>query len=211
MQSLIQPHGGTLINRIVTGSDAERLEELANGLKRLVLNYRELSDLEMISTGAFSPLEGFVTSKDYESILHSMHLANGLPWTIPITLSIDEESRSKIKEGDQLALSTEAGDRIGVMDIEEIYSYDKRKEALQVYGTDDEEHPGVAAVYRQGSYYLGGSIQLFRPVEHTDLAEYRLEPKETRVLFKEKGWHTIVAFQTKVAQRSPWITTPNRG
>ncbi len=197
MQSIIPPHGGTLVNRIVTGSDREALLDSTHEMKRLVLNRREISDLEMISNGAFSPLEGFVNSKEYESILHSMHLSNGLPWTIPITLSIDADSREKISEGQDIALYNMAEECLGVLHLEEIYPYDKKREALQIYKTDDEKHPGVAAVYKQGDFYVAGKVSLLDPIKHEDLVQYRLEPKETRVLFKEKGLRTVVAFQTR--------------
>ncbi len=193
----IPAHGGKLVNRVLEGQQRTALLERIPTLKRLTLNRREIADLEMISTGAFSPLEGFVTSKDYESILHNMHLVNGLPWTIPITLSVDDNSRKKIKEGEDLAMYSIDGDCLGVLHLEEIFPYDKTKEALQVYKTDDVKHPGVAALNEQGSYYLGGRVSLVKGIVHADFRSHRLDPKETRVLFKERNWHTIVAFQTR--------------
>ncbi len=193
----IPAHGGKLVNRVLEGQQRTALLERIPTLKRLTLNRREIADLEMISTGAFSPLEGFVTSKDYESILHNMHLVNGLPWTIPITLSVDEDSRKKIKEGEDLAMYSIDGDCLGVLHLEEIFPYDKTKEALQVYKTDDVKHPGVAALNEQGSFYLGGRVSLVKGIIHDDFRSHRLDPKETRVLFKERDWHTIVAFQTR--------------
>ncbi len=197
MHKLIAPHGGKLVHRIVRGDERAALLDRIPSMKRLTLNRRELADLEMISVGAFSPLEGFVNSKDYESILHNMHLSNGLPWTIPITLSIDAESRSKIKENQELAMVAVDRDCVGVLHVEEIYPYDKQREALQVYKTDDINHPGVAALYQQGDYYVAGTVTLIDRIFHDDLQNYRLDPMETRVLFKEKGWHTIAAFQTR--------------
>ena len=197
MHQLILPHGGKLVNRILTGEARQNMLEKISGMKRLVLNRREIADLEMIATGAFSPLEGFASSKDYESILHSMHLSNGLPWTIPITLSVNDDSRKKLREDEDLALYDLEGECLGVLHLEEIYPYDKQREAKQVYKTDDEKHPGVAAVYKQGDYYLAGKISLVNRIQHNDMVEFRLDPKETRVLFKEKGWRTIVAFQTR--------------
>lgn len=193
----IPAHGGKLVNRLLEGQPRTALLEKIPSMRRLTLNRREIADLEMITTGAFSPLEGFVTSKDYESILHNMHLVNGLPWTIPITLSIDDESRKKVKEGEDLAMFSIDGDCLGVLHLEEIFPYDKTKEALQVYKTDDIKHPGVAALNEQGPFYLGGRVSLVNPIVHDDFRSHRLDPKETRVLFKERGWNTIVAFQTR--------------
>jgi len=197
MSPLIAPHGGQLVNRILTGSDRQAAMDRARGLKKITLNTREIADLEMIANGAFSPLRGFVNSKDYESILHSMHLTNGLPWTVPITLSISAEGKDKIRESDELAMYG-MGDRcLGILEVEEIYPADKKREALQVYKTDDANHPGVAAVYHQGDYYVAGTVHLFDRIAHSDLVKYRLDPKETRVLFDKKGWSTVVAFQTR--------------
>ena len=197
MSPLIAPHGGHLVNRILTGEDRLAAMEKARGLKKITLNTREIADLEMISNGAFSPLRGFVNSKDYESILHSMHLTSGLPWTIPITLSISTDGKDKIKENDQLAMYGMGDQCLGILEVEEIYPADKQREALQVYKTDDPNHPGVAAVYAQGDYYVAGNVSLFDRISHSDLVKYRLDPRETRVLFDQKGWSTVVAFQTR--------------
>lgn len=197
MSPLIAPHGGHLVNRILTGDARQAAMDKAKDLRKITLNYREVFDLEMIANGAFSPLEGFVNSKDYESILHSMHLTNGLPWTIPITLSISEEGSQKIKVGETLTMVDDNEKSLGILEVEEIYPADKKREALQVYKTDDEAHPGVAAVYAQGDFYVAGRISLFDKIAHDDLNNYRLDPRETRVLFEKKGWNTIVAFQTR--------------
>ncbi|MBN1354785.1 sulfate adenylyltransferase [bacterium] len=197
MHNLIPAHGGKLVNRILTGQQRQVLLDRIPGLKRLVLNRREIADLEMLATGAFSPLDGYVSSKDYESILHSMHLTNGLPWTIPITVSVGAEHKAKVREGEDLALHDLAGKCLGILELEEIYPYDKQREALQVYGTNDIQHPGVAALHQQGEYYLAGKISLINPIAHDDFNKHRLEPRETRLLFREKGWRTIVAFQTR--------------
>ena len=197
MKGLVPAHGGKLVDRILRGDERSEAMDRAKSLKRLILSQREIADLEMIATGAFSPIQGFVNSKDYESILHSMHLPNGVPWTIPITLSISEDSRSKVKECEELAMYSIDGDCLGIIELEEIFPYDKEKEALQVYQTTDQEHPGVAALYEQGDYYIAGKISLFNSIQHDSLVQNRLQPKETRVLFNQKGWNTVVAFQTR--------------
>ncbi|MBN1880137.1 sulfate adenylyltransferase [bacterium] len=197
MSKLIAPHGGRLVNRILSGDARLAAMEKAKSLKKISLNTREIADLEMISNGAFSPLEGFVNSKDYESILHSMHLSNGLPWTIPITLSVSSQDKDKLARSEELALYDMCGKCLGIMKVEELYPADKKRESLQVYKTDDEAHPGVAALYQQGDYYVAGPVSLFDRILHDDLTKYRLDPMETRILFEKKGWKTIVAFQTR--------------
>ncbi len=197
MPQLIAPHGGRLINRILSGDSRLAAMEKAKSLKKIVLNSREIADLEMISNGAFSPLEGFVNSKDYESILHSMHLSNGLPWTIPITLSVSREDKDKLAKSEELAMLDMTGKCLGIMKVDELYPADKKREALQVYKTDDEAHPGVAALFQQGDFYVAGPVSLFDRISHDDLTKYRLDPVETRILFEKKGWNTIVAFQTR--------------
>ena len=193
----IRPHGGRLINRLIEGEKKENLIERAQSLPRIQLNNRELADLEMIAVGAMSPLEGFMTRDDYEGVLTDMHLSMGQPWTLPITLSVKPgDDADQYKEGLDVALGY--GDSIlGVLHLEEKYKVDKNREAKTVLLTDDEAHPGVQYLGTIGDVYLGGEISVFGKPEHSELNNYRLDPKETRVLFKAKGWSTIVAFQTR--------------
>jgi len=190
-----EPHGGTLINRQVIGADAERLADEARGLPARELNARELSDLEMIAIGGFSPLTGFMTEPDYRRVVDEMRLANGLPWTIPVTLSLDEEQASRVNPGDRLAL-TYAGQPLAVLDVEDKFRRNKEHEALQVYRTTEEAHPGVAALYREGDILIGGPVSVFALPE-LPFPEYRLPPVETRAAFAERGWRTVVGFQTR--------------
>ncbi len=191
------PHGGRLINRIAQGEELKDLTGKARHLSRITLSGRQVSDLEMISVGAFSPLEGFMRRDDYESVLDGMRLANGLPWTIPVTLAVDKESAAGLKEGDDVALQGEDGSLLGVLHLEEKYSYEKEKEAVQVYRTIDEKHPGVACVYRSGDLLLGGPVSLFKHLSHEDFLKYRLDPKETRSIIQERGWKRVAGFQTR--------------
>src|SRR5438874_9704486 len=131
----IAPHGGTLVDLIATGSDAERLAEEAANLPKLEVNHRELSDLEMLAVGALSPLTGFVGERDYHSILETMHLAGGLPWTIPVTLSLDEEEVKRIGGTEAVALGPEEGS-IAVLEVAEVFRRDREKEAKAVFGTE---------------------------------------------------------------------------
>src|ERR687885_2969440 len=145
----IAPHGGELIDRRVSeGERAERLQR-AEELPKVVLGPRALSDLEMISTGVFSPLTGFMGREDYESVVESMHLSNGLVWSLPITLSASEDEANGLGEGDEVALTNGEGHIVATMTVPDRYSYDKAHEARAVYRTEDGNHPGVAALYRQ--------------------------------------------------------------
>ena len=193
---LIPPHGGSLVDRIVSGDEAESLAETAKSLPQVALGMRPLSDLEMIAVGAFSPLTGFMTSGDYKAVVKDMRLAGGPVWSLPVTLSASR-SDAKAHEGKQIALTDEAGTALAVMDVEEAFEYDKQEEARLVYRTDEEAHPGVAAVYAQDDMLIGGPIRVFRRQQHNELLQHRRDPKETRAAFAEKGWKTIVGFQTR--------------
>jgi sulfate adenylyltransferase len=176
--------------------EAPALAERAKSLPPVRLGLRALADLEMIAVGAFSPLTGFMTSADYEGVLRDMHLANGLPWSLPVTLSASSED-AKAWEGKQVALADEDGNLLAVMDVQEAFEYDKRKEARLAYRTEEEAHPGVAAVYAQGEMLIGGPVTLFRRQQHTQFLEHRRDPRETRAAFAERGWKTVVGFQTR--------------
>ncbi|MFQ5588925.1 MAG: sulfate adenylyltransferase [Nitrospiria bacterium] len=195
--SISTPHGGTLINRFVEQSEVEGLTRKAASLKKMVLTGREISDLELIATGVFSPLEGFMGSADYLSVLRTMRLKNGLIWSLPITLSATETEVKTLKEGEEIALFDESGTALALLNLEEIFSYDKEKEALSVYRTNDLSHPGVAYTHAQGDFLLGGKIDMIRRPAAQPFQEYRLEPADTRKIFLDRGWHRIAAFQTR--------------
>jgi len=197
MLGLIEPHGGKLVNRIMEGKEREALAEKARRLKKVTLNDRELSDLEMIAIGAFSPLEGFMKKDDYHSVMDNMKLSNGLPWTIPITLSVTKDEAKNLKDGEDVSLVKDEGEILAILHIEEKFSHDKEKEALEVYGTKDMAHPGVAKVFEMGDVLLGGNVSVIHRVKQESFKKYRLDPVETRHLFKEKGWKRVVGFQTR--------------
>ena len=197
MIGLIEPHGGKLVNRIMEGKEREALAEKARRLKKVTLNDRELSDLEMIAIGAFSPLEGFMKKDDYHSVMDNMKLSNGLPWTIPITLSVTKDEAKNLKDGEDVSLVKDEGEILAILHIEEKFSHDKEKEALEVYGTKDMAHPGVAKVFEMGDVLLGGNVSVIHRVKQESFKRYRLDPVETRHLFKEKGWKRVVGFQTR--------------
>jgi sulfate adenylyltransferase len=197
LQTEIKPHGGHLVNAFVTGDEAEALKEKAHNLKKIHLADRRLSDLEMIGTGAFSPLDGFMKRADYENVVVNMRLANGLPWTIPITLAISSDEAEDLKIGSEVALVDKFENVLAVMELEEIYKYDREREARLVYRTTDESHPGVKNLMRRGDVQLGGKISVLRKRADENFPEYRLSPTQTRAAFAERGWRTIVGFQTR--------------
>ena len=194
--ALIPPHGGSLVDRVATGDEAQALAGKARSLPRLALSVRSLSDLEMIAVGAFSPLAGFMARRDYEGVVKEMHLAGGLAWSLPITVSAGREEARGL-EGKQVALTDEAGEALAVMDVAEAFDYDKQREARLVYRTEEEAHPGVAALYAQSEVLLGGPVRLFKRQQHGDFLQHRRDPKETRAAFAQRGWKTVVGFQTR--------------
>ncbi len=190
-----KPHGGRLVNRIVTGRRREHLLEEAKELIKININIFKSIDIEDIAYGAFSPLEGFMTQEDYTSVLDIMRLSNDLPWTIPIVLDVDRSEIAGLREGDDIALVNN-GVVLAIMKIEEIYKWDKKEYALKVYKTTDIEHPGVKRVMSMKELLVGGPIDVLNTLENP-FENYTLWPLETRVLFRERGWKTIVAFQTR--------------
>jgi sulfate adenylyltransferase len=193
----ISAHGGRLINRELTGVERETLLERVPTMPRIDLNSRETSDLEMIANGAFSPIDGFMCEEDYIAVRGNMHLACGLPWTIPVTLSCGDEFASTVKEECDIALYSGDDHLLGVLHLRQKFRYDKGREAERVYLTTDEAHPGVAALYRQGDWLLGGPISLLNRPRNPEFPTYRLDPQRTRDEFKRKGWKRVVAFQTR--------------
>jgi len=194
---VIKPHGGTLINRYVPETEKAEWMEKANTLPRITLDDKNISDLEMIASGAMSPLTGFMTRQDYETVVRDMRLSSGLVWSIPITLAVDKATVDQLDGQSEVALVDGQGRLLAVMQVEDVFTYDKEEEARQVFRTTDEAHPGVAYVYQQGEYLIGGPIFMIQRPQHTDFVEFRLEPAETRQAFAERGWETVVAFQTR--------------
>jgi len=192
----IAPHGGQLVNRRLRGALREAALEQARSFRRVQLTSIALSDLEMIAVGAFSPLTGFMTRDDYDSVIDTMRLSNGLPWTIPVTLPVSDDVAAELKEGDEIALMD--GDYVmGVMTIAEKFPADKEREAREVYRTTEEAHPGVARLHRQGDWLLGGEVFMLNGPQNAEFPELRHEPAQTRRMFAARGWRRIVAFQTR--------------
>ena len=193
---LIRPHGGTLVNREVTGVERERLIESAAGMPALRLGSREISDLEMIATGAYSPLEGFLDRSDYSAVCSNMRLSNGVAWSIPVTLPLADENAGSIRQFEDVALYQD-DHLLGILHLADKYQYDKAREAELIYRTTDLAHPGVSALYKQGDWLLGGKISLVNRSLDLAFPKYRLDPLETRALFRDRGWRRVVGFQTR--------------
>ncbi|PMB52157.1 sulfate adenylyltransferase [Fischerella thermalis CCMEE 5201] len=193
----IPPHGGQLVNRIATPEQKEVFLSKAGFLPRVQLDQRAVSDLEMIAIGGFSPLTGFMNQQDYDRVVAEMRLANGTVWSIPITLSVSEEVAASLTEGGLVRLDNPEGRFIGVLELSQKYRYDKKREAINVYRTDDEKHPGVQVVYNQGPVNLAGDVWLLERDPHPYFPTYQIDPAESRQLFKQKGWKTVVGFQTR--------------
>jgi sulfate adenylyltransferase len=193
----IVAHGGRLVDLLVRGAEVDELRQRAAGLPSVALSARSLSDLELLAVGGYSPLDGFITQADYRAVVSDMHLASGLAWPMPITLAVSAEEAAGIREGTEIALADETGSLLAVMEVAEKFGYDKRAEALEVYRTEDEAHPGVAAVYAQGDVLLGGPLRVLEVPGHDDFQQYRLTPAQTRSEFAARGWRTVVGFQTR--------------
>ncbi|MCX8161131.1 MAG: sulfate adenylyltransferase [Candidatus Saccharicenans sp.] len=193
---MIPPHGGQLVNRLAEAGRKAEILSRAEELVSIVLDADLVSDLENIATGVYSPLTGFLNQADFRSVLNQMRLSNDLAWTIPIVMDVDRELAGKIKPGQQVLLKTEEMKPVGLLTVEDKYEYDREEFSRKVYGTTDPRHPGVDRVLAMKEVLLGGPVELLE-LEPTPYDRYRLSPKETRVLFKEKGWKTVVGFQTR--------------
>jgi sulfate adenylyltransferase len=185
----LQPHGGTLVQSYLPEESYEDI------LHEIPLDETALSDLELIGIGAYSPINGFLTEVDYHQVVETLRLRNGNVWSIPITLPIAKEKAGVVKKGLKSRLVYK-GETYGLIEVEDIYEPDKQKEALLVYGTTDADHPGVKKLFQRGDVYVGGKISLIKRLSKP-FTEYTFDPSETRKLFKEKGWKTIVGFQTR--------------
>ena len=195
--SSIEPHGGRLINRLIALEEREQARLQARERKQIHLNRRQISDLDLIGIGALSPLEGFMGRADYERVVGEMRLASGLPWSMPVTLAVSDAEAAQLRIGEELALVDEQGGVRGVLELQEKYAYDKRQEAEDVYRTTDDAHPGVRALYAQGEVLLAGPVRLLERPRYPAYDPYDLTPQETRQAFADRGWRTIVGFQTR--------------
>ncbi|MEE4356090.1 MAG: bifunctional sulfate adenylyltransferase/adenylylsulfate kinase [Desulfococcaceae bacterium] len=198
------PRGGSLSDLLTDPERGELLKDISKNLPDITLNERQLCDLELLATGAFSPLKGFMNRSDYESVLDRMRLQNGMLWPLPICLDISEIRAAGLEAGQSVALRDGEGFLLGVMHVEDIWKAERDKEALCIYGTDDPDHPGVAYLRRKsGKYYTGGSLEIISLPLRYDFQQLRLTPAEVRSTFKKLGWEKIAGFHTRTPIHRP--------
>ncbi len=194
----IPPYGGILVDLLVDDDRSKELKKAAIDLFDIVLNDRQLCDLELLASGAFSPIKGFMNQEDYESILNDMRLKSGLIWPIPICLDISEDQAKRLKVGQSVGLRDPEGFLLAVMHIEDMWPIDKKKETKKLFGTTDKKHPGVEYIFEKGGdYYIGGVLEVISLPLHFDFKQLRLRPLEVRQNAKRLGWKRIIGFQTE--------------
>lgn len=193
----IEPYGGKLVDRRVNEDALAAPKQRAQGLPRIVVTSHTLSDLYLIAVGGYSPLEGFMGRDDYESVVESMKLANGLPWSVPVTLAVGREQADTIAIGAEVALVDDDGEPAALLRVAEKFGWDRDREAERVYGTTERAHPGVAKLDAMGDVLLAGPIDYIYERDISGFPERNLTPAETRAEFERRGWKTVVAFQTR--------------
>ncbi len=194
---LILPHGGELVDRWAHGAEKERASEKAKSLPGIVLDERAAADVENIAVGAFSPLKGFMTSKDYLPVVREMRLENGLVWSVPITLAVSQGQAESIRIGAEIALRMPDGRNVAILEVSDKFVPDKEAEAREVYRTTEDKHPGVAYLKGSGDVYIGGEIRVLERPFAPEFPSYHRDPVATRELFQSRGWTTVVGFQTR--------------
>lgn len=197
-QSAFNAHGGPLVSLMVDEQRSALLREITMNLQDVILNERNLCDLELLATGALSPLTGFMSRPDYESVLDRMRLQDGTLWPLPVCLDIPEQTASRLEAGQSVALRDGEGFLLAVMHIEDLWPLDPGKEADRIYGTRDLSHPGVHYLYKtSGDYYIGGALEVINLPVHFDFRQIRLQPDEIRAQYRKLGWQRVVGFQTR--------------
>jgi sulfate adenylyltransferase len=191
------PYGGELVDRRLPDREADDARRRAAALPSLPVSALTLSDLYLIAVGAYSPLRGFMGSDDYGSVLHAMSLSHGLPWSVPVTLPVPAAEADRLRPGQEVALRAPDGELAALLEVEEVYGWDRELEAVLVYGTTDRSHPGVARLDAMGDRLVGGPIRYVYPHSISGFPAEELTPAATRAEFARRGWKTIVAFQTR--------------
>ena len=196
--SLVDPHGGSLVDLLVDQERSVLLQDIALNLPDITLNDRQLCDFELLATGAFSPLDGFMTRSDYESVLDRMRLQSGILWPLPVCLSLPDIQARTLDVGQSVTLRDPEGFLLGIMHIEDIWPLDHRKEASRVYGTTDRAHQGVNYLFNnEGYHYVGGKLEVLSQPLHSDFKQLRMSPQEVRSIYNKLGWQRVVGFQTR--------------
>jgi sulfate adenylyltransferase len=192
---MISPYGGELINLVVDGEERQELLERSSRLPSVQISQRALCDLELLATGAFSPLDRFMGKADYDRVLTEMRLTDGTLFPIPVTLPVDEESLPSW--GEQITLSDSRNNTIAVMQIEEIYHWDELREARLALGTTDPRHPLVSEMNTWGNVYVSGALKVIDLPKYNDFIDLRKTPSQVREQLAAKGYENVVAFQTR--------------
>ena len=192
----IAPYGNTLVNRTLDGAQAEEARARAKTLPQVAIPNHTLSDLYLIAVGGLSPLTGFMRQADYESVLDRMTLANGLPWSVPVTLAVSRDEAKAFGPGDDIAVRSN-GNVAAVVHVSEVFGWDREREAERVYATTDRNHPGVARLDAMGDLLVAGTIDYLYEGDISGFPQYNLTPAQTRAEFDRRGWKTVVAFQTR--------------
>lgn len=191
------PHGGVLVNRVCSMEEKDEWFKRVESLPCVTISKRTLSDLECIATGVFSPLKGFMNKEDYISVRDRMRLADGTIWSLPITLPVEKDAASDIREGDRVALKGEDHRVYAVMEVESLYQVSLEQEAKAVFQTVDPKHPGVARLLKTSPVYAGGPIHLLHLPDHGIFSKDWFQPSQTREIFQNRGWKKVVGFQTR--------------
>ncbi len=195
--SLVTPHGGELTERWATPAEVREIEGDAPRMPSVALDAVQASDLELIATGAYSPLLGFLGEDDLESVVDRKRLASGAVWTIPILLAVDRGTSERAAPGARVALRDREGALLGVLDVRHRYTCDKNRIAREVFRTEERAHPGVRRLFEQGDWLLGGPVTVVRRPGSVEFPEYHLDPARIRAIIRERGWRTVVGFQTR--------------
>lgn len=195
--AVIVPHGGTLITRMASESQRSALLKEARSLTPVPLDEWEISDIELLGIGGYSPLAGFMMRAEYEAVLERMRLPSGLAWTIPVTLAVQPALADRIKVGQRVALADDGGQAVAILEVTDRWTRDRLREAQSVYGTTDASHPGAARTLQAPEVLVGGPVTVLRHVNQEEFAQYRLEPQQTRERFAQRGWSRVVGFQTR--------------
>ena len=196
--ALVEPHGVSLVDLLVDQERSVLLKDIALNLPDITLNDRQLCDFELLATGAFSPLNGFMTRSDYESVLDRMRLQSGILWPLPVCLSLPDIQAKTLDVGQSVTLRDPEGFLLGIMHIEDIWPLDHRKEASRVYGTTDRTHQGVNYLFNsEGDHYVGGKLEVLSQPLHSDFKQLRMSPQEVRSIYNKLGWQRVVGFQTR--------------
>ncbi len=193
---LIAPHGGELADRVLTGQALESAQAKVKDLPAIKVDAYTAFDIDGIGKGLFSPVTGFMNEADTRRVLDTMHLSDGLPWTIPLLLAVSHETADPLEVGAEVAIEDDQGDMVAILHLSEKFQFDHAEIAEKVYLTTDTTHPGVAYTMSLGPVFLAGDLDVLKTRE-IEFQHYNLTPRETRAAFEERGWTRVVAFQTR--------------